>query len=306
MAVSEDRRRDPRLERFLVLPSGDDQPPVAPVGWRQQLEALETVFGVDGAHPGLRIADELISGGLGHAECVDPDNCHGSDLIRSEGDKLVAELPGEPGRQEAGDILGRLRPVLLIQLIIGSTRPGRFADKPVAWLVDRLSQRDDFDLEILDLRDHPLAFYDHALPPARAQRDYPSEDVARFGRAIDRADGFIIVTSEYNHGYPASLKNAMDHVFPEFNRKPVTFVGYGNVGGARAIEQLRLVCVEFEMAPLRHAVHILPELMMAARQADAFTPEVFASLDQRLETAVADLLWWTAALAARRASPSLG
>jgi NAD(P)H-dependent FMN reductase len=160
----------------------------------------------------------------------------------------------------------------LIQLIIGSTRPGRFADKPVAWLVDRLSRRDDFDLEILDLRDHPLAFYDHAVPPARAQRDYPSEDVARFGRAIDRADGFIIVTSEYNHGDPASLKNAMDHVFPEFNRKPVTFVGYGNVGGARAIEQMRLVCVEFEMAPLRHAVHILPELMIAARQADPFFP----------------------------------
>jgi NAD(P)H-dependent FMN reductase len=183
----------------------------------------------------------------------------------------------------------------LIQVILGSTRPGRFSDKPVAWLADRLGRRDDFDLEIVDLRDHLLPFYDRAVPPARSLRDYPDEDVARLGRTIERADGFVIVTSEYNHGYPASLKNAMDHVFPEFNRKPVTFVGYGNVGGARAIEQLRLV------APLRHAIHILPELMIAARNADPFSPEVFSSLDQRLDTVVADLLWWTAALGVARA-----
>lgn len=189
----------------------------------------------------------------------------------------------------------------LIQVIVGSTRPGRFSDKPVAWLADRLGRRDDFDLEIVDLRDHPLPFYDRAVPPARSLRDYPDEDVARLGRTIERADGFVIVTSEYNHGYPASLKNAMDNVFPEFNRKPVTFVGYGNVGGARAIEQLRLVAVEFEMAPLRHAIHILPELMIAARNADPFSPEVFSSLDQRLDTVVADLLWWTAALGVARA-----
>jgi NAD(P)H-dependent FMN reductase len=191
----------------------------------------------------------------------------------------------------------------VVQVIVGSTRPGRFADKPLAWLADRLGRREDLELEIVDLRDHPLPFYDHGVPPARAQRDYPSEDVARFGRTLDRADGFIIVTSEYNHGYPASLKNAMDHVFVEFNRKPVAFVGYGNVGGARAIEQLRLVTVEFEMAPLRHAIHILPELMIPARQADPFSLEAFAPLDQRLDTVVADLLWWAAALgAARRVS----
>jgi NAD(P)H-dependent FMN reductase len=189
----------------------------------------------------------------------------------------------------------------LVQVIVGSTRPGRFSDKPVAWLEDRLGRRDDLDLEIVDLRDHPLPFYDRAVPPARSLRDYPDEDVARLGRTIERADAFIIVTSEYNHGYPASLKNAMDHVFPEFNRKPVTFVGYGNVGGARAIEQLRLVAVEFEMASLRHAIHILPDLMIAARNADGISPELFSSLDQRLELVVADLLWWTATLSAGRA-----
>ncbi len=200
---------------------------------------------------------------------------------------------------------GRLGLMPLIEVLVGTTRPGRFADKPVAWLADRLGRRQDLALEVVDLRDHPLPFFDQAVPPARAPRVYPNREVALFARTVERADGFIIVTGEYNHGYPASLKNAMDHVFPEFNRKPVTFVGYGNVGGARAIEQLRLVAVELEMAPLRHAIHILPELMMAARQADPFTSEVFSPLDQRLETAVTDLLWWAAALRAGRAIPDL-
>lgn len=135
----------------------------------------------------------------------------------------------------------------------------------------------------------------------RTLRDYPSEEIAAWGRTIDRADGYVVITPEYNHGYPPSLKNALDHVFPELNRKPITFVGYGNVGGARAIEQLRLVAVEFEMAPLRHAIHILPDLMIPAMSADPFTPELFASLDERLERAAADLVWWADALAEARA-----
>jgi NAD(P)H-dependent FMN reductase len=189
----------------------------------------------------------------------------------------------------------------LIQIIVGTTRPGRFSEKPVAWLTDRLGGRTDLELEVLDLRDHPLPLYDSAISPARANREYQDERVVRLGQALDRADGYIIVTSEYNHGYPASLKNAMDFVFPEFHRKPVTFVGYGNVGGARAIEQLRLVAVEFEMAPLRHAVHILPDVMLPAMRAEPFSLEVFTPLDQRLEAMIEELLWWTTTLAAGRA-----
>ncbi len=167
--------------------------------------------------------------------------------------------------------------------------------------MDRLSARTDLNAELVDLRDHPLPIFDQPAPPARTLRDYPTETVARWGHTVDKTDGFIVVTPEYNHGYPASLKNALDHIFPELNRKPVTFVGYGNVGGARAIEQLRLVAVEFEMAPLRHAVHILPELMVPAMKADPFTPELFAPLDGRLDTAATDLAWWANALAAARA-----
>ncbi len=187
-----------------------------------------------------------------------------------------------------------------IQVIIASTRPGRFGERPAAWLMDRLSTRTDLVAELVDLRDHPLPIFNQPAPPARTLRDYPNEEIARWGRTLDTADGFILVTPEYNHGYPASLKSALDHVFPELSRKPVAFVGYGNVGGARAIEQLRLVAVEFEMAPLRHAIHILPELMVPARNADPFTPDLLAPLDGRLEHAASDLVWWARALAAAR------
>ena len=83
---------------------------------------------------------------------------------------------------------------------------------------------------------------------------------------IDRADGYVILTAEYNHGYPAVLKNALDSTFVEWRRKPMAFVGWGNTGGACAVEQLRAVAVEFEMAPLRHAVHVQPDVMRAIFQ----------------------------------------
>jgi NAD(P)H-dependent FMN reductase len=138
------------------------------------------------------------------------------------------------------------------------------------------------------------------MSPARTLREYPNEAVAKLGQRFDSADGFIALTSEYNHGYPASLKNAMDYVFPEFRRKPMAFVGYGNVGGARAIEQLRMVSIEFEMAPLRHAVHILPDLMRPAMMAEEFTPALFESLNERLDILANDLVWWSKALKAAR------
>jgi NAD(P)H-dependent FMN reductase len=188
----------------------------------------------------------------------------------------------------------------LIELLVGTTRQARLADKPLAWIVDRLSRRDDLEIEIVDLRDHPLPFFEGPVAPIRAPREYPSEEVARLGRTFDRASGFLVLTGEYNHGYPAVLKNALDHFYVEFNRKPITFVGYGNVGGARAVEQLREVAVEFEMAPLRYAVHVLPDLLIEAIGTDEFTPELFAPLDARLEAAADDLVWWSNALDAAR------
>ena len=127
--------------------------------------------------------------------------------------------------------------------------------------------------------------------------------MARFGQVIDRGDGYLVLTGEYNHGYPAVLKNALDSTFPEWRRKPMAFVGWGNTGGARAVEQLRLVAVEFEMAPLRHAVHVLPDVLIAVRRApDPTDLALFAPLEQRLTLLADDLAWWVRALAAARAA----
>jgi NAD(P)H-dependent FMN reductase len=188
---------------------------------------------------------------------------------------------------------------VLIQVITGTTREGRFSQIAAQWVLSRLHSRLDLEVELVDLREHPLGFFD-GPPPAKAPREYADRPVAELGRTLDRADGFVVLTAEYNHGYPAVLKNAMDWTFVEWRRKPITFVGWGNVGGARAIEQLRQVAVEFEMAPLRHAVHILPDVLVAARQAPEGDVSAFAALEPRLTLAVDDLLWWATTLAAGR------
>jgi NAD(P)H-dependent FMN reductase len=193
-----------------------------------------------------------------------------------------------------------------IAVITGTTREGRFSERVASWVNSSLADRTDVEVEVIDLRDHPLPFFDGA-PPAYTLRNYPHDDVARLGQRLDRADGYILLTAEYNHGYPAVLKNAMDSTFIEWRRKPVAFVGWGNVGGARAIEQLREVAVEFEMAPLRHAVHILPPVLIAARQCpDPTELGMFAELDGRLLTLTDDLVWWAGALGAARYPESAG
>ncbi len=191
--------------------------------------------------------------------------------------------------------------MILIQVLLGSTRDGRFSERAGEWVASGLAARGDMDVEFVDLRDYPLPFFD-GVAPARRLRDYPSDEVRRFGETIDRADGFVIVTPEYNHGYSAVLKNAIDHTFVEWKHKPVTFVSWGNVGGARAIEQLRLVMVELEMAPLRHAVHILPDVLVPALRAETFEPSMLDALLPRLEHMGDDLHWWANALAAARAA----
>jgi NAD(P)H-dependent FMN reductase len=109
-----------------------------------------------------------------------------------------------------------------IAVIVGSTRQGRFADKPAQWIAQKLADRPDVDVELLDLRDFPLPFFDDPVSPAWRNGAPIADPILRaWSEAIDRADGFIIVSPEYNHGYTAVLKNAIDHLYAEWNRKPV-------------------------------------------------------------------------------------
>ncbi|WP_224248859.1 NADPH-dependent FMN reductase [Hyalangium gracile] len=184
-----------------------------------------------------------------------------------------------------------------IQVIIGSIRPNRFAEKPAQWILQEVSKREGVEAELIDLKDYPLPFFAEPTPPARMNGNYPNEAVTRWSRKVAEADGYIIVSPEYNHGYSSVLKNALDHLYKEWSRKPVGFVGYGGVGGARAIEQLRLVALELEMAPIRGAVHI---------QADVFTainngkPDAYEPLKSTATRFLDQLLWWTRALKTAR------
>jgi NAD(P)H-dependent FMN reductase len=204
---------------------------------------------------------------------------------------------------ESASVDAKVVEPLVVLVVIGTTRESRFSERVAAWALSRLQAAADQDVRFnaLDLREHPLPFFD-GPGPAKSPRAYATEAVERLGRLVDRADAFIVLTADYNHGYPAVLKNAMDWLFVEWGRKPISFVGWGNVGGANAIEQLREVAVGFDMAPLRHAVHIMPDVMTRAREV-ADSSLAFAALEPRLRVLADDLLWWARALRTARRTP---
>jgi NAD(P)H-dependent FMN reductase len=189
-----------------------------------------------------------------------------------------------------------------IGIVISTTREGRFGDKPAQWVRDLAAARGDLDVEIVDLRDYSMPFFDEPASPFYAP---PKDEAARrWGHKVAELDGFIFVTAEYNRAPPAVLKNALDYAYREFNRKPVAFVGYGGVGAARAIEQLRLIGVELQMAPTRSGVHIggadfIGMLMQGKTFADMHHLEPSAA------TMLDELAWWAYALKAARAATAL-
>ncbi len=193
-----------------------------------------------------------------------------------------------------------------VKVIAGSIRQGRFGDKPAYWIYEEAKKVKEMEAELLDLKDFPMPFFTDPVPPARNPGTYSNEVVKRWADRINDGDGFIIVTPEYNHGYPGSLKNALDSIFPEWNKKPVGFVGYGNTGGARSIEQLREVAVELQMTPIRNGIHIPVDVYRAVvNEKVPVNPELFKSLKEpvdRVNLFFEELLWWAKALKTARES----
>jgi NAD(P)H-dependent FMN reductase len=188
-----------------------------------------------------------------------------------------------------------------IALIIGSTRPNRFADVPAKWLFDAASQRHDMTIETLDLRDWALPFFEEPASPSVTGGVFSNPVAEQWGRKLATFDGFIATAAEYNHGPTAVLKNALDSAFREWAEKPISFVGYGGVGGARAVEQLRMVAVEMQMAPIKQAVHIGLEpfigVLMQGKSLDDY-PFLAQSRTAMLDR----LVWWANALKAARSA----
>lgn len=185
---------------------------------------------------------------------------------------------------------------LNIKVIAGSTRESRFSDKAANWIADLLKKQPNVNAEVLDLRDYEMPFFNEAATPSSKQEPYKNEAVARFTQKIAEGDAFVIVTPEYNRGTSAVLKNALDWVYQEWNNKTVGFVSYGSVGGARAVEQLRLNAIELQMAPIRNAVHIPGEHYFPVLMGKADANELFASMSRQADGMIAQLLWWTNAL----------
>jgi len=193
-----------------------------------------------------------------------------------------------------------MSPMTVISVIVGSTREGRFSEKPARWILQHLKKRDGVDARLLDLRDFPMPFFDQAAPPAAPGRPaYEHEVVRKWTAAIAQSDGFVFVTPEYNYGPPAVLKNALDWVYPEWNRKAAAFVSYGAAMGARGVQQLRQTLIELQLAPVRSSVHI-PVATLWAHFKGGDVEAGLAELEASAGAMIGDLLWWTEALKAAR------
>lgn len=189
--------------------------------------------------------------------------------------------------------------MLRVGLIVGSTRENRFADVPVRWLVEGASARRDLKLTVLDLREFRLPFFNEPVPPSINGGIFTVPEAATWAKRIGEFDAFVAIAPEYNHGPTATLKNAFDSAQKEWQRKPIAFVGYGGVGAARAIETLRGVVIELQMAPIRHEVNIAMEPFLGILQ-NGRSLNDYEYLVQSRDAMFDHLVWWGEALNAAR------
>ena len=178
-----------------------------------------------------------------------------------------------------------------IAVIISSTRPTRFGDKPAKWILEHAKARGDIDVELVDLRDYPLPLFD--APASDFWMPTPNEVAAKWQAKLNEFDGYIIVTAEYNRSITGALKNAIDWAYKPFVRKAVAFVGYGSVGGARAIEHLRNIMVELQAVPVRQAIHIGGSDFVPIMFGQKTWDETKGNFDQFVPDVLDNLVWWT-------------
>jgi NAD(P)H-dependent FMN reductase len=183
-----------------------------------------------------------------------------------------------------------------IAVILGSTRPGRIGEAVAQWVHTIAGRRSDATFELVDVKDFNLPLLDEPIPPSLGR--YSQPHTKRWAAKIAEFDGFVFVTAEYNHGIPAALKNAIDFLYREWNHKAAGFVSYGNAGGARAVEQLRLVMAEVKIADVRSQVALSIftdfENYTVFKPGDRREAEVNRVLDE--------VIAWSAALQPLRAS----
>jgi len=185
---------------------------------------------------------------------------------------------------------------LKIAIILGSTRPGRKGDQVARWVLERAKLRADATYEIVDLADFDLPHLDEAMPPSMQQ--YANEHTKKWSTAIAGYDGFVFVTPEYNHSTSGALKNAIDYLYAEWNNKAAGFVSYGYAaGGMRAVEHLRLIAGELQIADVRAQLSFFIATDFEGHTTLAAGPHHDAQLAAMLDQVVS----WSGALRSVRA-----
>lgn len=177
-----------------------------------------------------------------------------------------------------------------IAVIIGSTRPGRNGEAVGRWVYEQAKKRSDAQFELVDVKDFNLPLLDEPVPAS--MHHYTQEHTKKWSEKISGFDGFVFVTSEYNHATSGALKNALDYLYTEWNNKAAGFVGYGSMGGARAIENLRLIMGELQVADVRAAVYL--SLFTDFENFSVFKP--LPNREAELNTMLDQLVAWAGAL----------
>ncbi len=180
--------------------------------------------------------------------------------------------------------------MLSIGIIVGSTRPGRKADVVARWVHDLAKKRNDAEYRMIDLMEENLPLLDEPMPPSLGK--YAKPHTKAWAAKIAPLDGFVFVTPEYNHGTSGALKNAIDFLYAEWNNKAAGFVSYGSVGGTRAVEHLRLVMAELQIADVRAQVSL--SLFTDFETMTTFKPAPVQ--EKYVNTMLDQLLAWSGAL----------
>ena len=180
--------------------------------------------------------------------------------------------------------------MIRIAIIVGSTRPGRRAEIVARWVYDIASERSDAEFEIVDILDFNLPLLDERTPPS--QGEYTQPHTKAWSAKIDSFDAFVFVTPEYDHGPSGALKNAIDFLYREWNNKAAAFVSYGGASGTRAVEHLRLVMGELQVADVR--AQVILSLATDFENYVAFKPA--ARHDALVATMLDQLISWAVAL----------
>ncbi|EXU65786.1 NADPH-dependent FMN reductase [Streptomyces sp. PRh5] len=183
-----------------------------------------------------------------------------------------------------------------IAIILGSTRPGRNGAAVAQWVFDIARRRTDAEYELVDIDDYRLPLLDEAVPPSLGQ--YAQPHTRAWAEKIASFDGYVFITPEYNHSTSGALKNAIDFLYAEWNNKAAGFVGYGSAGGTRAVEHLRLVMAELQVADVRAQVAL--SLFTDFENFSTFTPAEHQT--EAVNTLLDQVVSWSTAMATVRAA----